>query len=160
MRRVSWTRSMDKSESKQLEGSDPKRSRSARKRFHNLQARPKNEHANDSDEAGDDTADEAPLMVILPRPTFGINAAGVSSEPGNLTSRRRSSASSKGTLNSTSTQVKHAGRIHASSSNNTTTTDQPSICYTSHTSNNISKQTSDEVSHETSGGLGTHNDTV
>jgi len=148
------------SESKQLEGSDPKRSRSMRKRFHNLQARLRDGHANDSDEAGDDTADEAPLVVISPRPTFGINAAGVSSEPKNLTGRRRSSASSKGTLNSTGTQVKHAGSIHASSSDNTTTTDKPSICHTSHTSNNNSKQTSDEMSHEASGGLGPHNDTA
>jgi len=148
------------SESKQLESSDPKRSRSVRKRFHNLQARLRNGHANDSDEAGDDTANEAPLMVTSPRPTFGINAAGVSSEPGSLTSGRRPSASSRDTLNSTGTQVKHAGSIHASSSNNTTTTDQPSICHTSHTSNNISKQTSDEVPRETSGGLGPHNDTA
>jgi len=148
------------SESKQLEGSDPKRSRSVRKRFHNLQARLRNGHADDSDEAGDDTADEAPLTVISPRPTVDINAARVSSKPGNLTSRRRSSVSSKVTLNSTGTQVKHVGSIHASSSNNTTTTDQPSICHTFHTSNDYSKQTSDEVSHETSGGLGPHNDTA
>lgn len=150
----------EQSESKQLESSDPKRSRSVRKRFHNLQARLRNGRANDNDEAGDDTADEAPLTVISPRPTFAINAAGVSSEPANLTGRQRLSASSKGTLNSTDTQVKHAGSIHAFSSNNTTPTDQLSICHTSHTSNNNSKQTSDEVSHETSEGLGPHNNTA
>ncbi|OCK76658.1 hypothetical protein K432DRAFT_385263 [Lepidopterella palustris CBS 459.81] len=103
------------SDSKQMPGSNPARSKSMRKRFHDLMTRRRKDDEDDEDNeddeegdgdiTGEETVNNSPLTVISPRPTFSANGSEETPTP---KTRRRSSVSSKRDFNSTGTQVKHS----------------------------------------------------